>query len=142
MHITVPEPGHTGERDYISGSTMGAHPEIMTAICDAYSDACDWHHGVGSAIGIHTPNASVTTYLKNSKGEIKSGSVPGSKYFVNNAQEWCLQTKGWALPSTTVLQHCNSDPECDGFIMQNDDTFGNLCKFGVAASDHIYFKLP
>jgi hypothetical protein len=56
------------------------HPEIMTAICDAFSDACDWHHGNNAAIGTRTPNASVTTYLKNSKGEIKTGSVPGSKY--------------------------------------------------------------
>jgi hypothetical protein len=122
------------------------HPEIMTAICDAFSDACDWHHGNAAAIGTRTPNASVTTYLKNSKGEIKTGSVPGSKYFVNNAGEWCRQTTGWALPASQVSTECNNDAECDGFIARNDNTYGNLGHFGhsngSAPNAHTYFKLP
>ena len=40
----------------------------------------------------------------------------------------------------------NNDAECDGFIARNDNTYGNLCKFGhspgPSPNEHTYFKLP
>jgi hypothetical protein len=129
VHMHAPDTSHSGVLNYNSTRPLNGHPEILTAICDVFADACDWHNGDGNAIGKRTPNASVSTYLKNSKGTIQDGSVPGSRYFVNDGDEWCTQTKAWAQPASVIATQCDMDTECDGFIMRNDNTYGSLCAY-------------
>jgi hypothetical protein len=144
MYMYAPDTSHPGIPDYTSNRRgLGDNPDIMTAVCDAFSDACDWHNGPGGAVGKRTPNASVTTYLRNSAGTFEDGSVPGSRYFVSKSREWCDQTVAWVQPATIIAYLCDSDPECDGFIMRNDDTYGALCKFpSRSGGGQSYFKLP
>jgi hypothetical protein len=125
---------------------MGRHPEVLAVICDAYSDACDWHKVDGILIGKCEPSASVKrTYLRNSKGGFEDGSVPGSRYFV---QQWCNQYAGWTLPVLEVTRQCDLDPKCDGLHMRTDNTFGALCAYSIQAQgacgpgNCLYFKLP
>jgi hypothetical protein len=144
--VLAPDPAQPNTYNYNSTKQLHSHPEILGAICDAYSDACDWHKDFGCAIGKRVPNATVSTYLRNSKGTFKDGSVPGSRYFVTSGggtQQWCTQYAGWALPASEVARQCEMSPKCDGFHMRNDNTFGALCAYNLAPNleEHSYFKL-
>jgi hypothetical protein len=147
FHVNAPDPTQPTTHDYNSTAQIHNHPEILGAICDAYSDACDWHKDFGAGIGKRGPNATVSTYLRKSKGTFKDGSVPGSRYFVTSGpgtQEWCTEYVGWALPASEVARQCDQSPKCDGFHMRNDNSFGALCAYETAddhPDEHSYFKL-
>jgi hypothetical protein len=83
-----------------SNSTATPRSLVLSG-CDAHSDASDWHKDFGCAIGKRVPNATVSTYLRNSKGTSKDGSAPGSRYFVASGpgtQEWCThRARGMGL---------------------------------------------
>lgn len=109
--------------------------QVLTAICDAYADACQWHNGGGSdsAIGVITNNATSNTYVKATIGTIVNGSNPSSKYFVLTPDRptniFCTPYVGWALPLSLVKEQCDNDERCDAFIMKTDDSYGQLCSF-------------
>jgi hypothetical protein len=145
----APDPTQMITFRYNSTRVMDHHPEVLTAICDAYSDACDWHKADGALIGKRAPNASVSTNLRNSKGVFKDGSVPGSRYFVPNGvgvQECCNLYVGWALPVSEVALQCDQDPKRDGLHMRTDNTFGALCAYAIQGTcgpgNCLYFELP
>jgi hypothetical protein len=152
MSLLVPDASQTQGHYNSTKGFPGGHSDILMQLCDLDFSACDWFNdcmserqgGCGSALGKRTPNASVTTYLKTSKGEIVKGSVPGSRYFrFPGGEQMMKQKAAWALPASDVAKQCDADPECDAFIVKNDNTFGSVC----TRTDHrdfveAYFRLP
>jgi hypothetical protein len=111
-------------------STVGIKDKhlVLTTICDAYPDGCDWHNG--DVLGKRIRNESVSTYLKSSRGSFQQGSLPGTRWFViENVFEWCRPYQSFPLPVKDVATKCNEDEVCYGFIMQTDGQSGALCAF-------------
>merc|ERR1711998_722783 len=120
----------TGMKTYYSSSRMITDSKLLTAICDTYSDACQWHNGGAGdgAVGYFALDDSVNTYIKNGTGTVVS-SAAGSEYFVVPAHNvYCKKYVGWDLPSDQVIKECDNDSKCDGAIIKTDNSHGDLCQ--------------
>ena len=143
-------PDPSGQGGPYSSTRAITDPNVLTMICDVYSDACQWHNGGAGngAIGTLPANSTVHTYVKKTIGNIVDGSTPSAKYFAldetRSTNAYCTPYVGWALPLNLVKTQCDQDSKCDAFVMKLDDSYGELCSFspeGVCRNCRLHLKL-
>jgi len=146
----LPAPDPSGHGDPYTPTHCITDVNILTTICDAYPDGCQWHNGGAGycAIGTLKFNSTANTYVKEAIGTFVNGTKASSKYFVldetRSSNQFCVPYVGWELPVDIVKSHCDQDTKCDAFIMKVDNSYGQLCSFssaGVCDPCRLHLKL-
>ena len=103
--------------------------ETLQKLC-VYAQGCDSFHSSGVLAMFQ--GTTKTTYLSTSIGTLRDDGL----FAVTGTDEiYCRAYVGWDLPANEVKSECDNDAGCHGFIMHNDNSHGDLCKFTGMGSE-------